>query len=244
MQTPSKTIFTKSLPLILTTLLSLVVSASAYSLEPSTIVYQVELDSDRLGKATLGRVETQLSENDGRFSVASHTKAEGLAAILLGNLTETCDFNIVDGRAQSQTYSGGRPSKTEYFVDFNWEERKIKFNGEETLDMPQGYLINNCNMPFALALLKDNEITETVYIVDGKKTRIRGYRLKSKSREMLNTKIGSLDTVKIVFERDLKSEKTLTLWLSKKHYFLPVKMQERREDRITTMFVSEFSTDG
>ena len=244
MQTPSKTIFTKSLPLILTTLLSLVVSASAYSLEPSTIVYQVELDSDRLGKATLGRVETQLSENDGRFSVASHTKAEGLAAILLGNLTETCDFNIVDGRAQSQTYSGGRPSKTEYFVDFNWEERKIKFNGEETLDMPQGYLINNCNMPFALALLKDNEITETVYIVDGKKTRIRGYRLKSKSREMLNTKIGSLDTVKIVFDRDLKSEKTLTLWLSKKHYFLPVKMQERREDRITTMFVSEFSTDG
>jgi hypothetical protein len=244
MQTPSKTIFTKSLPLILTTLLSLVVSASAYSLEPSSIVYQVELDSDRLGKATLGRVETQLSENDGRFSVASHTKAEGLAAILLGNLTETCDFNIVDGRAQSQTYSGGRPSKTEYFVDFNWEERKIKFNGEETLDMPQGYLINNCNMPFALALLKDNEITETVYIVDGKKTRIRGYRLKSKSREMLNTKIGSLDTVKIVFERDLKSEKTLTLWLSKKHYFLPVKMQERREDRITTMFVSEFSTDG
>ena len=244
MQTPSKTIFTKSLPLILTTLLSLVVSASAYSLEPSTIVYQVELDSDRLGKATLGRVETQLSENDGRFSVASHTKAEGLAAILLGNLTETCDFNIVDGRAQSQTYSGGRPSKTEYFVDFNWEERKIKFNGEETLDMPQGYLINNCNMPFASALLKDNEITETVYIVDGKKTRIRGYRLKSKSREMLNTKIGSLDTVKIVFERDLKSEKTLTLWLSKKHYFLPVKMQERREDRITTMFVSEFSTDG
>ena len=167
-----------------------------------------------------------------------------MAAILLGNLTETCDFNIVDGRAQSQTYSGGRPSKTEYFVDFNWEERKIKFNGEETLDMPQGYLINNCNMPFALALLKDNEITETVYIVDGKKTRIRGYRLKSKSREMLNTKIGSLDTVKIVFERDLKSEKTLTLWLSKKHYFLPVKMQERREDRITTMFVSEFSTDG
>ena len=139
---------------------------------------------------------------NGRFSVASHTKAEGLAAILLGNLTETCDFNIVDGRAQSQTYSGGRPSKTEYFVDFNWEERKIKFNGEETLDMPQGYLINNCNMPFALALLKDNEITETVYIVDGKKTRIRGYRLKSKSREMLSTKIGSLDTVKVVFERE------------------------------------------
>jgi len=244
MQTPSKTIFTKSLPLILTTLLSLGVSASAYSLEPSTIVYQVELDSDRLGKATLGRVETQLSENDGRFSVASHTKAEGLAAILLGNLTETCDFNIVDGRAQSQTYSGGRPSKTEYFADFNWEERKIKFNGEETLDMQQGYLINNCKIPIDLAILKDNEITETVYIVDGKKTRIRGYRLKSKSREMLNTKIGSLDTVKIVFERDLKSEKTLTLWLSKKHYFLPVKMQERREDRITTMFVSEFSTDG
>jgi hypothetical protein len=220
----------------------LLMSSWAHALEPSKIVYQLELDSERFGKATLGRIETQLSEDDGHFSVATQTKAEGMAAILVGNLTESCDFDIVDGLANSQYYSGGRPDKVEYFVDFNWTDRKVIFNSLETLDMPQGYLVDNCNMPFAMALLKDQEIKETIYIVDGNKTRIRGYQFQSKSREMLSTKLGSLDTVKIVLARELKPEKTLTLWLSKKHDFLPVQMQERREGRTTTMYISDFST--
>jgi hypothetical protein len=222
----------------------LFISAWARALEPSIIVYQLELDSERFGKATLGRIETQLSEKGDHYSVATHTKAEGMAAILVGNLTESCDFDIVDGRAESQHYSGGRPKKIEYFVGFDWVERKVIFNDQETLDMPRGYLVDNCNMPFAIALLKDQEFEETIYIVDGNKTRIRGYQLQTKSREMLSTQLGSLDTVKIVLARELKPERTLTLWLSKKHHFLPVKMQERREGRTTTMLVSEYSTQN
>ena len=215
----------------------------AIALEPTTIIYELELDSERFGKATLGRIETQLSQDGQQYSVATYTKAQGMAAILVGNFTESCEFKVVAGRAVSQHYSGGRPEKTEYLVGFDWDARKVNFNDKETLDMPQGYLVDNCNMPFALSLLQDQNIKETIYIVDGKKTRIRGYRFKTKSTEIINTKIGSLETIKIELERELKPEKTLTLWLSKKHHFLPVKMQEKREERITTMQVTEYSAD-
>ncbi len=223
-------------------LLSATTWAAAF--EPGKITYQLELDSERFGKATLGRVETQISLNEGRFTVATQTKAEGMAAILVGNLSESCDFDVVAGRAQSQNYTGGRPEQIEYSVDFNWRERKVKFNDQKTLDMPQGYVVDNCNMPYALALLKDQEINEAVYIVDGKKSRIRGYTFQSKSREMLDTIFGSLDTIKIVFARELAPEKELILWLSKKHDFLPFQMQERREGRTTTMFVSDYTAES
>ena len=216
---------------------------AVFALEPTTIIYELELDSERFGKATLGRIETQLSQEGSHFSVETHTKAQGMAAILVGNFTESCNFEVIDGRAMSKDYSGGRPEKTEYLVGFDWVARKVKFNNQESLDMPQGYLVDNCNMPFALALLKDQEIDETIYIVDGKKTRIRGYRFKAKSTEIINTQIGALETVKIELERELKPEKTLTLWLSKQHHFLPVKMQEEREERITTMLVTDYSAD-
>lgn len=216
----------------------------AAAFDPGKITYQLELDSERFGKATLGRVETQISVNDGRFTVATQTKAEGMAAILVGNLSESCEFDVVADRAQSQSYTGGRPDQIEYSVDFNWGERKVKFNDQKTLDMPQGYVVDNCNMPYALALLKDQEINEAVYIVDGKKSRIRGYTLQSKSREMIDTIFGSLDTIKIVFARELSPEKELILWLSKKHDFLPFQLQERREGRTTTMFVTEYTADS
>lgn len=218
-------------------------SGAATAFETGKITYQLELDSERFGKATLGRVETQLSENGGLYTVSTQTKAEGMAAILVGNLMESCNFDVVSGRAQSQQYTGGRPDQMEYSVEFNWSDRKVKFNDKKTLDMPQGYVLDNCNMPYALALFKDQEINQSIYIVDGKKSRIRGYTFLSKSREMLDTIFGSLDTIKIVFARELSPEKELILWLSKKHDYLPFKMQERREGRTTTMFVSEYSAD-
>ena len=167
-----------------------------------------------------------------------------MAAILVGNFTESCHFKIEAGRAVSQYYAGGRPEKTEYLVGFDWASRKVKFNDTKALDMPSGYLVDNCNMPFALSLLKDQTINETIYIVDGKKNRIRGYRFKAQSTEMVNTKLGLLETVKIELERELKPEKTLTLWLSQDHHFLPVKMQERREERVTTMMVTEYLAES
>lgn len=211
-------------------------------LDPITIAYTINLVSDKYGNATLGKIETVLSKIDGGYAVSSATKAQGIAAILLGsNYQEACNFSVVSGRAVSTDYAGGRKDLSDYRVSYDWQQRKITFrdNGNvETLDMPQGYVVDNCNMMFAAALLGDTEsLDEGLYIVDGKSKRIRGYRLKSSTAETLATDFGEFSTQKVVFERELKPERTLTFWLSPKYSYVPLKMVEKRRKRTTTFIV-------
>lgn len=212
----------------------------ADELEPITIGYTVNLESDKLGNATLGKLESRLTRNEsGGFSVLSITKAQGIAAMLMGsNLQLTCEFDIQDGRAVSSSYSGGRKNSSDYGANFDWENRKISFDDGESLDMPQGYLIDDCTMPYAAALMKDKGLEdETLYVLDGKKKRLRAYKLKSTSAEKIETSIGSLDTIKVVLEREFKPEKTFSLWLSPDNYYVPIKMEEKRKSR-TTIFLA------
>lgn len=221
------------------------VNSHANELQPITIAYTIDLVSDKYGNARLGKVETQLSQSgESSYQVASATKAQGIAAILLGNnYREACDFEIDNGRAVSKTYAGGRRDLSDYQVEFDWQARKIMFDDGETMDIPQGYVVDNCNMLFAAALLKDvEELEDSLYIVDGKKKRIRGYRLKSASDERLETDLGEFTTRKIVFERELKPERTLTFWLSPEYSYVPLKMVERRRKRTTTFMVNNIES--
>lgn len=211
--------------------------AAAESLQPVSIEYIVSLDSDKLGNATLGKTETVLSKTETGYAVASRTKAQGLAAIIIGsNEHQTCEFTVQNGRAVSSKYSGGRTKRKDYQVDFDWQNRKIVFSNGDTLDMPNGYVVDNCDMPFAVALIRENGLgDENMYVVDGRKKRIRGYKLESSSIENLDTVLGTIETLKIVFSRDIKPDRTFTFWLSPENDYVPMKMEEKRRSRTTTM---------
>ena len=199
----------------------------------------MSLVSDRLGNATLGRLETTLSRTEQGYAALNTTKAQGMAAIIMGsNFEESCEFSVEQGRAVSKQYSGGRKDSNDYQVEFDWDNRKVSFSDGESLDMPQGYVVDNCILPFAAALLRGEGLSDQIlYVVDGKKKRIRGYRLKSTSEETLETKFGDVDTLKVVLEREFKPERTFTFWLSPGNNFMPLKMEEKRRSRTTTMLV-------
>lgn len=220
---------------------SLLAQSQQATLQPINLSYTIKLVSSKYGNATLGKVETELSRSETGFQVASATKAQGIAAILMGsNRQEACDFSIEQGRAVSHTYSGGRKDLEDYQVRFDWQNRKIEFDDGASLDMPQGYVVDNCNLLFATALLGDVEqLSDSLYIVDGNKKRIRGYRMKSSNEELLETDFGEFSTRKIVFERELKPERTLTFWLAPDYSYVPLKMVERRNKRTTTFLVDK-----
>lgn len=218
------------------------IDIQAQELEPIFVSYTMSYVGSRFGNATVGQLETTLSKEEGGYSVFSTTKTQGLAAILLGSdLQETCEFKIEDGRAQSDNYAGGSKEKTKYEVNFDWLNRKIVFANEETLDMPQGYMIDNCNMPYAAALLRDKaEVGQALYVLT--EERIRGYILKSSEQVSLETPLGQFDTVKIVLERELDPNKTFSLWLSSSHNYTPIKMEEKRESRTITFMVNRIDS--
>jgi len=233
-----------SVALLVATSLSAQSKVLAQSLTPLTVAYTINLVSDKYGNATLGKVQTTLAKKPQGYSVTSTTKTQGLAAILLGsNYQESCDFSISEGRAVSTRYVGGRSELNEYEIDFDWAQRKINFSDGESLDMPQGYIVDNCNMLFAAALLQNQPLgDEVLYIVDGKKKRIRGYRMTESVSEKLVTSLGDIDTVRVTLERELIPERTITLWMSPRYSWLPLKMVEKRRKRTTTFMVDDIES--
>lgn len=214
---------------------------TASPLEPVSIEYKIR--SSKFGNATLGKVQSELSNTESGYSIKSVTKAQGMALLLMqSNIQESCEFEVVDGRAIARNYSGGTIDQTEYSVGYDWDQRKISLNDQESLDMPQGYVVDNCIMWFAAALLKGQlPEGEGVYIVDGKSKRIRGYKLRSSEEVTITTPLGDRDTIKMVLERELKPNRTLTFWLSKIDQYLPVRIEESRKSRTTTFEISELS---
>jgi len=200
--------------------------------------YTVKLEGI-IADVTAGKIQTELSRTANGYSVSTLTKAQGMAATFLGtNIQESCEFKIEEQRAVPVSYAGGTIKEQNYAVSYDWQNRKIGFVDDESLDMPQGYVIDNCLMPFAISILKGIKPgNESIYVVDGKKRRIRGYKVRSIGQEEINTPLGKLKTTKMVLEREFRPERTFTFWLSNKDQYLPVKMEEKRKSRTTTMLV-------
>lgn len=209
----------------------------AAPLKPVSMSYSIGLDSSKFGNATLGKIETNLSTTENGYAIESVTRFQGMAAIITGNNHQTsCEFQIEDGKAITNQYSGGRIGKDEYSVDFDWKARKINFDENQSMDMSQGYVVDNCVMWFAVALLKGEGLDKQImYVVDGSNKRIRGYKQRSTEQVSIDTTLGKKDVIKLVFERELRPDKTLTFWLSPENQYLPLKIQESRKSRTTTI---------
>jgi len=208
-------------------------------LTPVDISYTISFVSDKYGSATLGRVQTILKKTQQGYTVESATETEGLAAILMGeNIQENCNFTVNNDRVVSQHYAGGQNQPGDYSVTYSWTDRKINFSNGESLDMPQGYILDSCNLPFAAALMNiDDLANEKIYVVDGEKMRVRGYSLKSIENEKLSSNIGNIDTVRVVLERELSPDRTLSFWFSPQHSYAPVKIEQQRKNRTTTLII-------
>lgn len=209
------------------------------TLDPVSIEYKIRIS--KFGNATLGKVQSVLETTDTGYSIKSVTKAQGMALLLMqSNIQESCEFEVINGRAVARNYSGGTVKKQEYSVAYDWDNRKVNLSDEESLDMPQGYVVDNCIMWFAAALLKGQIAkNEGVYVVDGKSKRIRGYKLRSQDTEIISTALGDRKTLKMVLERELRPDRTLTFWLSTDDQYLPVRIEESRKSRTTTFEISE-----
>jgi len=226
--------------------LSICISFTSHAAEisPVELEYTVKLEGV-IADVTAGKIQTKLDRAGSGYSVSTLTKAEGMAATFLGtNIQESCRFKIEQSLVVPINYAGGTIKSQNYKVSYDWADRKIDF-GDESLDMPQGYLIDNCAMPFAITILKGLAPgNEAIYVVDGKTRRIRGYTVRATEQEKIRTPLGELQTTKMVLEREFRPERTFTFWLSNKDEFLPVKMQEKRKSRTTTMMIRRMDFDG
>jgi len=194
--------------------------------------------------SNLGEVYTKITQQGKEFNINSVTKAEGAASLLMGgDLLQNCKFSTADKKItlnSSVTEKiGSKPFKSSVKLDHS--NKKISFKGKEgnkVIDIPSGYMVDSCNLQFAAAYTaKETLKNQTIYVVGGKKNRIKGYIFKSESQEILKTPIGKLKSTKIVLEREFNPEKKFIFWVSEKYPHFPLKMMDQRRSgsRIMTI---------
>jgi len=194
--------------------------------------------------SNLGEVHTRIRHDDKGFDIHSVTKAEGAASLLMGgDLLQDCKFSTSDQKIvlnSSVTEKlGSKSFKSSVALDH--KNNKISFagkDGNKKIDIPSGYIVDSCNFQFAAAYTaKEILKNQTIYVIGGKRNRIKGYIFKSESQETLKTPLGEIEATKIVLERELNPEKQFIFWVSEKHPFFPLKMMDKRKSgsRIMTI---------
>jgi hypothetical protein len=210
--------------------------------ESARLVYNV-----RLYETELGNLVTELSRKGDAYQVQSETRAEGLAAILLGgSLREECEFVVSDSmEIQPRHYrieKEGRGAYT-HTAEFLWNENKVRYENGRSLDIPlAGYVIDNCTVPFAFVAADRIGLKEYPYIhiLGGK--RLRHYEDIKISYETVEVPAGKFETVRIDQQRVGAADKTLSVWVAPSRGNIAVKIVERRSMRVTTMELAE--TEG
>lgn len=219
-------------------LLLLLRTASAAPLpDHLTLTYKV-----MLGSATLGRLVTELSKVGDGYQVQARTRAEGLAAIILGGTVhETCSFQTGQNGLRPTHFERsqrGFVSDTKHTAQFDWQKKRIIFSDGTPEAIPDGYITDNCSVPYAyMRDGQDGFQKRTLHIVGY--NRVRHFDLVGLRRETLKIPLGEFETIRVEHTRQGK-DRQFIVWLAVRHNNLPIKIMEKRSSRTTTMVAEKF----
>ena len=210
--------------------------------DSARLVYSVTLYETQLGNLV-----TELTKNGDTYHVEAETRAEGLAAILLGGtLREECEFSVSDSlEVKPWQYTIEKEGRGAYShtAEFVWDDMKVQYDNGKSFDIPlAGYVIDNCTVPYAFAAADKIALKEYPYIhILGGKS-LRHYEAIQVSEETIEVPAGEFQAVRIDQKRVGSADKTLTIWVAPTKRNIAVKIVERRKFRVTTMELS--SSEG
>lgn len=224
------------LPLLLLLWLSPAWSTGDALPETLELIYEVSF-----GVAELGSLRTQLKKQEAHYEVVSETRAEGMASILLGGrVREMCQFLIANNAVKPVNYRIIREGKDafDYSVSFDWDNRRVSFNDGSDVVISNGYIVDNCSVPFAFILGGAEVFKEKpLHIVGGRK--VRRFENSAVVTERISTPLGEFNAIKIEQVRFDRPDRKLTIWLVPERNNLPVKIVEQRKSRPdTTMLLT------
>lgn len=196
--------------------------------------------SVRLYETELGNLVTELNRTGDTYSVKTETRAEGLAAILLGGtVREKCEFALADDlEIRPRQYKVEKVGRNAYShsAEFLWPEMKVRYDDGKILEIPlAGYVIDNCTVPFAFVAADTIAQKDYPYIHILGGTRLRHFEGLKVTREQVEVPAGKFETIRFDQQRVGSADKTLSIWVAPDKHNIVVKMEERRRFRVTTI---------
>jgi hypothetical protein len=201
-----------------------------------TFIYSIKINGIGAGK-----IHTQITQDHQKFHIESVTKPNRLAGMLLGgNIVDNCSFSF-NGEQQivGESYSSSKKGKSSYGGRVLYDRRKHQLIFSQTASkenkmtpIPEGYLLDNCNFYAAVSLLDVEYLRDReIIVLDAKEQKFRGYRFESLENEVLDTRLGQLDTRKLTLVRSNNANRHLIFWLSDQYLLAPIQVVDQRKKR-------------
>lgn len=199
--------------------------------------YSVQRNGFQIGLADIHLTR----KPDGTYSYQSTTQPTGLAALFFGDvITESSEFNMVDGQARSShyryTHTGGHHDKSEE-ITFNWATHKAEYisDGHRRQLKISGDVADRALAQLEISLdLTAGKLAGSYQVLDHGK--ITDYRMQRESEATLRTPNGSYRTVKVA-RKDAKNKRVTTFWLAPNLDYLPAKIEQTEPGKATISLV-------
>lgn len=229
-----KTLFIARLAGLLLLLGSSVVSAQTFrqsDLSEFEVVFEVGNNLITAGTASL-RLEKK--EDYWRYSLT--TKPKGVFKLARkGNIAEVSTFRAVESdegiALQTQTYQFRQDKERRRAVDatFNWQDKTINhvYRGNEVKEEFTDPVLDRLTVTLLIMNMLRNEFQETqLPIFDT--GRIKEVEFIQDGQETIKTRLGELDTVRVINRNASGGSRQTTTWFAPKYHYLPVKIEHRK----------------
>jgi len=206
-------------------------------LTPFNAIYRLEHGNWQVGKRHLSLTQNK----DKTYVLKSNATSEGLATLFVDNIIERGTYRIINRIVTPLSYYyeqiGGKKRKVR--IDFDWRNGKATNTiGDDPWQMqiPPG---TQDKLGLFLNLMNDLQKGQrdiTYPIADGGK--LKSYRFKTIKEEVLDTKLGEFQTVKLQRIRKKKKNRETFIWCAKELNYLTVRMEQyKRGEHVITMAI-------
>jgi len=220
--------------------LTLFISTHSFSLDPYEGSYDLYADT-KMGNLKIGSAVLNLKVNNNQFEFTTVAKTESLWKALYNySRTEKSLGNEVDGQIINNYFSVIEKIKDEvqknYTIEITTDKNyAVSSNGEEW-EVKPGLLVDPLSVYLALAndmLRKPSQLDFTYQVVD--QNGVKNLKFVVGGPEKISINDNQVETIRVICD-----ELQLTLNLSKKDSFQPVKIHKINGKTEFTMILVEF----
>lgn len=197
--------------------------------------YSATYHLDRKGIGSANATFALTKQADGSYEYKSTLHPTGIAALMLGDVTQTSDFKLVNGRPQSQTYSYSEKGKhaDEETVQFDWSKKKAT-TSENSKDRTSELADDSVDVQLVQLLVAADaaagKLPANYQIVNHGEAMT--YTVKNLPDAKLRLQSGNFET-KVVALTNAEKKRTITAWLAPNLHFLPVQIRQVDKNTIT-----------
>ncbi len=220
--------------MLMSALLAFAQSATAGTLAPTQLSYDVAWSGTPLGAGTL----TLVAEADDCYRYELATNPIGIVSWLYGAPKETSAFCVRNGLVVPSTMSFNNPKRPKdgFALTFDFVNGKVLGGRNGPLDIKPGTL-DRLSVQQAARLWVKTHVNDakpgTLVTPVADHKRVKTYTFAIKGRGMVETAAGRFEAIQ--FERIDDPKTTLRFWLAPEKDYMPVKVQniEDGEDKVS-----------